>query len=240
MGLTDVQIAIVVGWVLRGLLLAVVALVTLVRGSHARSRILYASGFILIVSFVGSLAEYHDLGLRYARLSEVTVASFGVALIYALLFKLDPPSWVFGTLLLVGSNALYTLAAVVQTSSELEAGLLVIGATAAVGALVQMQFSRPMNYALEWAAIIGAAIFYAAVALQTIFGPWVLGEWSRLTWAIVWEVAITLFYGALAAFSWFYYAAGTQDAALRSDVFDAMAYWFETGTWAPEPPKVSD
>lgn len=239
MALSDVQIALIVGFGWRGILWFVVALLLLVRGGSPRSRPLLLSHLLLITSFVGSLAEYHDLGLRYARLSEVTVASWFVAALYSAVFKLDPPAWMVGTALLVGSNVMYTLAAV-TTDSALEAGLLVIGATVAVSALLFLSFSRPRNYFVEWAMAIAAAVFYATVALQTIFGPWVLAEWSRLTWAIIWEVAINLFYTAVVAGAWFYYIPGTTDGSFASDWHDMVAYVFQKNQWSEPPTKLAD
>ena len=239
MGLSDVQIAIAVGWGLRGLVSLLPVACLIVRGAHAHTRVLVLGWFLLMVSFVGSLAEYHDLGLRYARLAEVAIGSWFVASTYAAVFKLDPTAWMSGAALLVGSNALYTLAAV-TTSSELEAGLIVIGAVAGVGALLQISASRPRNYFVEWAMVVAAALFYAVVALQTVFGPWVLAEWDRLAWAIIWEVAITLFYTIVVVGSWFYYIPGTVDGSYATDWFDMWAYVSLKNQWSVPPPKLAE
>lgn len=239
MGLSDVQITIAVGWGLRGLVSLLPLFCLFVRGSHPHTRVLLLGWLLMAASFVGSLAEYHDLALRYARLTEVAVASWFVAGIYAAVFKLDPTAWLSGSALLAGSNVLYALAAV-TTSSDLEAGLLVIGAVIAVGALLQLSTSRPRNYFVEWAMVVAAALFYTVVALQTIFGPWVLNEWDRLTWAIIWEVAITLFYSTVVVGAWFYYIPGTVDGSYASDWFDMWAYVVLKNQWSVPPAKLAE
>ena len=88
--------------------------------------------------------------------------------------------------------------------------------------------------------VIAGALFYATVALQTIFGPFVLNEWNRMTWIIIWEVAITLFYSALVIVSWFYYIPGTIGVEFPSDWHDMLDYIFLHSAWSEPKKKVAE
>lgn len=239
MGLSDVQITILVGLGVRVVLWVLISALQFVRSDNTRSRSLVLSWFLVTSTFVGAVAEYFDLGLRYARLTEVTVSGFFVAAGLATLFKLDPAYALRGIVGLVMFCTTYTLAAV-TVNDDLEVALLVIGAIVGVAALLSLRFSVPHNYMTEFVFILASCVFYFVMVLQTVFGPWVLADWDRLTWAIVWEVAITLFVSFFAIASWFAYTAGSPDCAFASDLWDAAHYWFTTNRWAPPPAKQSD
>lgn len=239
MGLSAVQTTIVVGWALRAVAALVFLICHYVQGPRAKTLPLLLGFFLFLASFVGSAAEYHDYALPYARLSEVSVASLFVALIYSAMFKLETPAAMTGTVFLIGSNVLYALAAR-ATESSLEAGLLVLGGFAAVVALMHLTFAHSRQYSIEWLLAVAGGVFYLVVALQTVFGPYVLDEWNRLTWTIIWEVAITLFYVSLVTISWMSYQPGTTEGGIPSDFAGAIAYVFETGNWAPSAPKFAD
>jgi len=239
MAISDVQIALSVGWGIRGLFWLLLTGLALIRSDSPRSRVLLSTWFLVTTSMVGPVAEYFDLGLRFARLSEVAVGSLFVGVTIAAVFKLDPVSAIRGVTSLIAFNVLYTLAAV-TTSASLEAALLVIGSAFAVAGLLSLRFGVPGVWRYKFIIMVAAALFYFAVALQTIFGPWVLNEWNRLTWAIVWEVSITTFYLTLGVMSWFSYTAGTPDVAYASDWWDAAIYWMKTNRWAEPPAKIID
>lgn len=236
MGISDVQITIAVGWGLRGLLSLLMFVLYVVRGGHPKARILAILALLVGTTFVGSLAEYHDLALPYARLSEVAVGSFFVALVCAVLFSIEPTAAILGGAMLVGSNVLYAIAAR-SDDSDLELSLILLGGVAAVIAALQLRFSHASNWFMEWIAAGGLILFYFIVALQTIFGPYVLNEWGRLAWIIIWEVSITMLCWLLTAFAWFYFIPTVIDGRYGSGPFDALAYWITTDNWSVPPPK---
>jgi len=237
MGLSTIEITIIVGWAVRGLALLSVGLLSKLPGGLSRP--LGISWFLLVVTFFGSLAEYNDLALPYARLVEVAVASFFVALQYSALFKQDPPSAWIGTLLLVGSNVLYACATVCN-NNQLEAGLIVIGGVLAVCAMLCLRNIWVHSLFFEWSMMVAAGLFYATVAAQTIFGPYVLASWDRVAWTIIWEISITLFYIAVAIGGFFWYARGTPSGEIPSDWWDMVEYAFATNAWAEPKRKISD
>lgn len=237
MGLSTIQIAIIVGWAIRALMVLVVGFMS--KFPAGLSRPLGISWFLLTISFFGSIAEYNHIALPYARLTEVAVASFFVALQYAALFKQDPPSAMMGTVFLVSSNTLYVLAAVCN-DNQLEAGLIVVGGVLAVCALLCLRNLWLYSLFFEWSMMVIAGLFYATVAAQTIFGPYILASWDRVAWTIIWEVAITLFYVAVTVASYFWYSRGTPTGEVPSDWWDMVSYVFATNMWAEPKRKVSD
>lgn len=237
MGLSTIEIAIIVGWAVRGLVLLAVGFLSKI--PNGLSRPLGIAWLLLIVTFFGSVAEYNDLALPYARLVEVAVASFFVALQYSALFKQDPPSAWTGTLFLVGSNVLYAFATVCD-DSQLEAGLIVIGGVLAICSMLCLRNICIHSLWFEWSMMVCAGLFYATVAAQTIFGPYVLAEWDRVAWTIIWEVAITLFYIVVAIAGFFWYARGTPSGEIPSDWWDMVEYVFVTNAWAEPKRKISD
>lgn len=233
----QVQIAIAVGWGVRGLALLLALVLSLLRSDSRQSRILLHIVLLLAFSLVGPVAEYHDLALRYARLAEVAVSSLVVSSAIALLFKLHPPAALDGMLMMGTFTVLYTLAAA-TTSASLEAALLIVGAACAVRGLLSLRASVPRSFFVENVCVSITTLFYIIVMLQTILGPWVLDYWGRQTWAIVWEVSITLYYLAFSTLAWFNYTPSTPDLAYASDWFDAATYWASSNRWAePESKK---
>lgn len=240
MGLSTVKIAIIVGWVLRGLVLGAVSLGLALRPCSAQTRALTVMFYVLFISFAGSLAEFAGVGLRFARLTEIAVASIPVVLLYGAIFKLDPPSLLGGLMNLVAANVLYTLAAV-TTDNKLEAGLIVLGAVATLRAVVRVGNGAAVRRdLLDWILLVAGLLFYVTVLVQTIFGPWVLKDWNFTAWVIIWEVAITLFYSVLAVGAWFSYVPSTADGTNLSDWFDMIAYVLRTNQWAEPRPKTAD
>lgn len=230
---TDEQIVIIVGWALRAAACLASGFVAWANSHRPVSRVAVISTGMLLVSIVGPIAEYTAVNHSFARLLETAVLSVFVVGLLSLVFKADPVAWIGGTVLLAGSNVLYLTAQVTDTS-DWEAAALVIGGSMALGAILITRWTHAESV-FTFVFMLGAtAVFYIAVILLVIFGPFVLNEWSLLTWTIVWEISTTLFYITLAAVAWFnYLPASAATSAIPSDWIDWGSYVWQTGAWAP-------
>ncbi len=230
---TDEQIAIIVGWALRGGAAMVFALLAFINSQRPVSRVAQLGTLLLAASLVAPVAEYTGVNFTFARTTETAVLSTLVVTLLAVVFKGDPVAWVGGVILLVISNVLYITASVTD-SADWEAAALVIGGTAALVALLLTRWTHTERLFGFVVLLAATAMFYIAVILVVIFGPFVLAEWNLLTWTIVWEISTTLFYITLAVCSWFWYVpASAVSGIIPSDVFDWAAFIIQTGAWAP-------
>jgi len=244
MALSDQQIAIIVGWAVRGLFAAVFFLFDTINMKNPSSRIAVVATMMLGASVMAGVSQYFSLETNsgelvaaWARPLQTAVLSLPVVLLLAVTFKVHQIAWGAASLLLLSANVLFVFASIADVTA-FYTGVLVIGGVVALVAMLCSVYARTYGCPGFFLLMVGAVIYYTAVTLLTIFGPFVLNEWSLKWWTIGWEIADCLWYPAVSLAAWFWWVpASPTDSKVPSDVFDMWAYNLVTGRLAPEKSK---